>query len=118
MRRVLLDENVPALLRTLIGGHDVRPVHAMGWAGLANGALIAIAEASGFDVLITADRNIRYQQNLTSRKIALIVLTTNVWMVIKAHPARIQNAIDAIQTGDYVTVSFPRAPLRRRPYTP
>lgn len=71
MHRILLDENVPAALRHLIGGHEVRPAYEMGWSGLANGELIAAAEADGFAILITADRNIRYQQNLTNRRIAL-----------------------------------------------
>ncbi len=113
VHRILLDENVPAALRHLIDGHEVRPAYEMGWSGLANGELIAAAEADGFAILVTADRNIRYQQNLTSRRIALVVLTTNIWPIIKANHAPILAAIDTIPPGGYVVVMLDR-PIRRR----
>ena len=109
VHRILLDENVPAALRHLIDGHEVRPAYEMGWSGLANGELIAAAEADGFAILVTADRNIRYQQNLTSRRIALVVLTTNIWPIMRRSSA----AIDTIPPGGYVVVMLDR-PIRRR----
>jgi hypothetical protein len=115
MLRILLDENIPAALRHLIVGHKVIPAHDIGWAGISNGALIIAAEAEGFEVLITADRNIRYQQNLTGRQLALIVLSTNIWPTIRANPAPILSAIDVIQPGHYVEVALDRPPRRRRP---
>ncbi len=118
MLRILLDENVPAALRHLIDGHDVRPAFEMGWSGLANGELIAAAEAAGFAVLITADRNIRYQQNLTSRRIALVVLSTNIWPTIQRDTSPILAAIETIQPGAYVFVMLDRPPRGRRPYNP
>ena len=118
MRRILLDENVPAALRHRIVGHDVSPAYEMGWSGLRNGDLIAAAEAAGFAILITADRNIRHQQNLTNRRIALLVLTTNIWPVIRADPAPILAAVETIQAGAYVTITLERPPRRRRPYLP
>ncbi len=116
--RILLDENIPAAIRRLLTGHDVRPAYQMGWSGLANGDLIAAAEAAGFDILITADSNIRYQQNLAGRHIALIVLSTNIWPTIKAQPDAILKAADSVQPGTYTEVLFLRPPLRRRPRTP
>jgi hypothetical protein len=118
MLRILLDESIPAALRHLIAGHQVTPAYDMGWAGVSNGDLIAAAEADGFEVLITADRNIRYQQNLTGRQLALIVLSTNIWPTVPANPAPILSAIETIQPGDYVEVRPGRPARRRRPYNP
>ncbi len=114
MSRILLDENVPANLRRLLIGHDVKPVYLMGWSGLANGKLIAAAEADGFDILVTADSNIRYQQNLVGRRIALVVLSTNIWPTIRSDPESVRRAVDSAQPGSYTAVSFDRPPLRRR----
>ncbi len=114
MSRILLDENVPAALGRLLTGHDVKPAYVMGWSGLANGKLIAAAEAEGFDILVTADSNIRYQQNLAGRRIALVVLSTNIWPTIRANPDPVRHAVDRAQPGSYTAVPFDRPPLRRR----
>lgn len=114
MRLILLDENIPTALRRLIPGHDVRSVDYMGWSGLKNGDLIAAAEADGFEVMITADQSIRYQQNLATRRIALIVLNTNVWPLIKADPSRLLAAVETVQAGGYMAVAIGRPSLRRR----
>ena len=76
--KILLDESVPQNLRLLIdGGHTVVTTWDQGWSGLKNGALLDAAEAEGFDLFITADQEISYQQNLTGREMALVVLSTN-----------------------------------------
>ena len=76
--KILLDESVPQKLRLLIeGGHTVVTTWYQGWSGLKNGALLTAAEGAGFDLFIIADRELTYQQNLTQRKIAVLVLTTN-----------------------------------------
>ena len=67
--RILLDHNTPAPLRYWLIGHEVETAYECGWAELANGALLAMAEQAGFDALITTDKSIRYQQNLTGRKL-------------------------------------------------
>jgi hypothetical protein len=118
MLHILLDENIPAPLCHLIIGHRATPASDMGWAGISNGDLIVAAEVEGFEVLITADRNIRYQQKLTGRKLALIVLSTNIWPTIRANPAPILSAIESIQPGGYVEVALDRPRRRRRPYNP
>lgn len=71
--RVLLDESVPRRLGFGLAPHFVRSVQTMGWAGLKNGALLAAA-SSEFDVLVTADRNMRYQQNTSQLPMAVIVM--------------------------------------------
>jgi len=73
-----------------------------GWSGLKNGALLTAAEEAGFDLFVTADQKLSYQQNLTSRKIALLVLSTNNWAVVKANMAEIVVAIKAAKSGSFL----------------
>ena len=85
---ILLDESVPQKLRLLIeGSHAVVTAWFQGWAGLKNGALLDPAEQTGFDLFITADLEIRYPQDLSGRRLALLVLSTNNWAAIKANVA-------------------------------
>jgi len=88
----------------------------MGWGEVTNGDLIRAAEEAGFAVLITCDRNIRYQQNLTGRRIALIEIAGGGWPVIREHPDRVRAGIAAAQPGSYSIITLPRPSLRRRPY--
>lgn len=74
--KVLLDENLPHRLRNALGAHEAFTVRYMGWAGLKNGALLSVAEESGFEVFITGDQTLSYEQNLTGRRIAVLVLST------------------------------------------
>ena len=73
--KVLLDENLDHRLRKLLGAHDVYTVDYMGWAGLRNGELLRIAEANGFEVFLTGDKNVAYQQNLAGRRMAVVTLS-------------------------------------------
>jgi hypothetical protein len=76
--RIILDESVPQKLRLLIGGrHTVVTTWFQGWSGLKNGALLKAAEEAGFDLFLTADQELSYQQNLTGRKVAVLVLSTH-----------------------------------------
>ena len=68
---------------------------------MKNGALLNAAEEAGFDLFITADRELSYQQNLTGRKMALVVLSTNNWAFVKAHIARVMVAVEAATPGSY-----------------
>jgi hypothetical protein len=109
--KIILDESVPQNLRLLIeGGHTVVAAWYQGWSGLKNGALLAAAEAAGFDLFITADQEMSYQQNLTGRKMALVVLSTNSWSFIKAHIAGIMTAVDAVKPGSYTEVERTKPP--------
>jgi hypothetical protein len=85
---------------------------------MSNGDLLVAAEADGFELFITADQNIRYQQNLAERKIALIVLSTNDWPTVRAQLELVVHAVQGASPGSYLEVTLERPPLRRRPYCP
>jgi hypothetical protein len=114
MPSVLLDQNAPRGLRKLLTGHDVKSAYQMGWDTLQNGELIAVAEAARFDVLVTADQNIEHQQNLTDRKLAIVVLGTNHWPIVRANADQVVRAVNEAKAGSYQAISFDRPPLRRR----
>ena len=82
---ILFDNGTPAPLRDALKGHIVVEAMERGWDRLVNGELIAVAEASGFDVLLTTDKNMRYQQNMAGRKIAFVVLGNQQWPVLRRH---------------------------------
>jgi hypothetical protein len=115
MRRILLDESVPFGLRAVLREHCVRAAPELGWAGITNGRLLDVAEQAGFEVMVTADRNIRAQQRLAGRRLALVVLSTNRWDTIKDNTAPLVAACDGAGQGAYLPITFPRPPLRRRP---
>jgi len=101
--KIILDESTPQKLRLLIDSRDtVVTTWFQGWSGLKNGALLTAAEEAGFDLFITADQEIGYQQNLTGRKIAVLVLSTNNWSVIKEQVGEISAAIEAATPGSFV----------------
>ena len=72
--RILLDECVPRPIRRELTGHDVRTIREMGWAGKKNGELLALMAGTGFEVLLTVDQNLRYQQNLAASGVAVVVM--------------------------------------------
>ena len=113
--RVLFDVNVPRPVSRLLIGHAVEFADQRGWRELTNGDLLAAAERDGFDVMLTADTNLRYQQNLASRRIAIVALSTNAWPVIRDNPDLVMRAVDAASPGSYLDVRLARPPLRRRP---
>jgi hypothetical protein len=114
VRRILLDQNLAHALKTTLN-QDVAHAFDMGWAKLENGALLAAAEQAGFDVFLSADRNLGYQQNLTGRRIAVVILSTNHWPTLRAAIEQIAEAIAKCEAGGYVEVSLPQPALRRRP---
>ena len=103
--RILFDQGTPAPLRRSLSAHQVSTAHEMGWGGLLNGDLLAAAEGP-FDLLITTDKNLKYQQNLSGRKLAIIVLPTTAWPVIQKHTADVSTAVDQISPGEYRELSF------------
>jgi hypothetical protein len=107
--RILFDQGTPVPLRRALAGHAVSTAHEMGWDALDNGALLDAAEAA-FDVFITTDRNLRHQQNLTGRRLAILVLPTPSWPKIRSHTSQIAMAIDALRPGDLVELEFRVAP--------
>jgi hypothetical protein len=81
--KILFDGNTPAPLARFLRGHEVVRADELGWQGLENGALLDAAEQAGFDLLLTCDQNVRYQQNFTGRKLALVVLSSNHWPTLR-----------------------------------
>ena len=107
--KILFDQGTPAPLRHVLAGHTVGTAFEHGWQALQNGQLLAAAEAAGFDVLITTDQNLRYQQNLAHRKLAIVVLSTTNWKRIRQHAGLVVSAVVTISAGDYVELSIPEA---------
>jgi hypothetical protein len=105
--KVLFDQGTPSPLRSALHGHDVRTAFECGWAALENGALLSAAETDGFDVLVKTDQNLRYQQNLTQRRIAIVVLMSANWPRIRAHSHLVFDAINEASAGGFLEVSFP-----------
>ncbi len=104
---ILLDHSAPAPLRHALTGHTVVEAFEHGWERLVNGDLLTVAEAAGFEVMLTADKNIRYQQNLSGRRISLIVLGNAQWPTLRRHTARVVAAVNAATPGSYAEVEIP-----------
>jgi hypothetical protein len=104
---ILFDNGVPAPLRHSLKRHTVVEAIERGWASLVNGELLEVAEAEGFEVLLTTDKNIRYQQNLTTRQIAFVVLGNSQWPVVRRYVERVVIAVDAATPGSYTEVDIP-----------
>jgi hypothetical protein len=104
--KALFDHNVPHKLRRSLPGHDVMTADEMGWAELENGDLLSVAEVAGFAVMVTADKNLSYQQNLQGRTLSLVVLSTNDWKVIKENPTPVVIAVDSASPGSFRVVSL------------
>jgi len=102
--KVLLDENLDHALRRLLGHHEAFTVTHMGWSGLQNGALLRAAEEAGMDVLLTGDRTLRYEQNLTGRRLAIVTLSANRLPILKQHLPKIIAALDNAIPGSFQTV--------------
>ena len=104
--KILFDQGTPVPLRGLLLDHKVDTVYERGWSTLANGNLLDTAEREGYNLLVTTDRNLRYQQNLTSRQIAIVVLLSTSWPRIQRHQDNIRNAIDTIVPGAYLEIEI------------
>jgi hypothetical protein len=104
--KVLIDECLPRFLKRALTGHEVETVQEAGWSGIKNGELLGLAE-SRFEVFLTADQNLRYQQNLAQRTIAIIELPTNTLSVVKSQVPEILRELSAIKHGVYVRIQRP-----------
>jgi predicted nuclease of predicted toxin-antitoxin system len=103
--KILLDECTPHVLKRLLTGFEIMTVQELGWAGITNGALLQLADEQ-FDVLITSDQNLKYQQNLANRQLAIVQLPTNqVPLVTKLAP-KIQQTLNVIKTGEFVQITL------------
>jgi hypothetical protein len=104
---ILFDNGTPAPLKHALKGHVVVEAIERGWDRLANGELIAAAEAAGFELLLTTDKNMRYQQNLKGRKIAFVVLGNQQWPVLRRYVEKVVAAIEAATPGSFTEVEIP-----------
>ena len=104
--RILLDECVPWPMHRLLTDQSCMSVQAQGWSGIRNGDLLQRAEAE-FDLFITADQNIRYQQNLAGRRIAILELSTNDLRRIQAAGALIQDVVENIRPNEFKRLAVP-----------
>jgi hypothetical protein len=99
--KVLLDENLDRRLRSNIGPHQGFTVGFKGWNGLKNGTLLEAAENDGIDLFLTGDQTLYYEQNLASRRIAIIALSSVEWRILKNHLPRIVAAIGNASPGSF-----------------
>ena len=102
--RVLLDESVPDQVRGALYDHSVSTTVEMGWRGISNGELLDRAEARGFELVIVADKNLRHQQNLTKRRIAILELWTNHRPTLEEHFVRIRDRVESAGSAEYIVL--------------
>jgi predicted nuclease of predicted toxin-antitoxin system len=106
--RVLIDQHLPAGVARHVAGYAVSTVSGMGWAGLTDGVLLTAAEHDRFDVLVTGDRNLIYQQPLAGRRIAVVVLSTTHWPTLRPQTALVRAAVEEAVAGACLVVTVPR----------
>jgi len=104
--QVLFDQGTPVPLRRYLTPHAVTTVFEKGWSTLQNGELLSVAEREGFEVLVTTDQNLKYQQNLKERQLAIVVLMTTSWPRIERKVDPVVATINAVKPGDYIEVEF------------
>jgi hypothetical protein len=105
--RILFDQGTPAPLRRWLSAHQVSTAYEQGWSTVTNGDLIRLAEQQGYELLITTDTNLRYQQKLEDRTIAILVLSTTSWPRIKAAADQVVDVVADLAPGDYCELRIP-----------
>lgn len=109
--RVLFDQSTPVPLRRFLKRHIVETAAQRGWDRLKNGDLLRAAEAAGFEVFVTPDKNMPYQQNLKDFRIAVVILGSAQWPALQEHVDRVVAAVDGAKSGSYTRVDIPSAEL-------
>ena len=104
--RILFDQGTPVPLRDCLVGHLVETAYERGWSSFMNGELLDAAEANSFDVLITTDQNLKYQQKLSNRRLGIVALPTTRWPEIQRHAADVVAAVATIRPGDYLQLGW------------
>ena len=105
--RVLFDQGTPVPIKRHLIAHQVSVAAELGWDELKNGELLRAAEKEGYDVFVTTDKNLRYQQNLTERSIAIVVIGHSQWPALQPHVQRVVDAVDGAVPGSYVELDIP-----------
>jgi hypothetical protein len=103
--KILLDEGVPIQIRAAISNHDMRTVQQQGWGSMKNGELLAQAEGT-FDLFITCDQNLKYQQNLRDRTLSILELSSNKRKIIEQNFERITEAISRGEKGSFISLAL------------
>jgi hypothetical protein len=103
--KILFDECMPQPLRRRLAEFEISTAQEMGWGRVKNGDLLKLAEDK-FDAFLTSDQQLKYQQNLKDRKLAILVLSTNRWPQVKARTQEIIAAVLALKPGDYVELTL------------
>jgi len=103
--KILFDECMPQPLRRRLAEFEISTAQEMGWGRVKNGDLLKLAEDK-FDAFLTSDQQLKYQQNLKGRKLAILVLSTNRWPQVKAKTQEIIAAVLALKPGDYVELTL------------
>lgn len=104
--KILFDQGTPVPLRKFLPGHHVETAYERGWSHLANGELLKTAEEAGFDTILTTDKNLRYQQNLAGRRIAILVLPITNWPTLKGETAHVAGAIESLVPDSYQELAW------------
>jgi hypothetical protein len=104
---VLFDHGTPRGIAQALRGHTVKEAKAQGWDTLSNGELLRAAEEAGFDVLLTTDTSLPYQQNLKGRKLAIVILSKNRWSLVRPMMQQIANAVSAATPGTCNVIEIP-----------
>jgi hypothetical protein len=104
--KILFDQGTPVPLRKYLIEHSVTTAYEEGWSNLSNGDLLKAAENKGYQILITTDQNLRYQQNLSERQIAIVVLLSTSWPKIRTQLDKICSVINTTELGDYQEISL------------
>ena len=104
--KVLLDNSTPVNIRSYLGQHEVDTAYMRGWAQLENGELLKEVEMNGYQVFITTDRNIPYQQNLAEIQFGVVILSKNNWLLIKDKIDEVVDAVRRISPGEIIEVKI------------
>jgi hypothetical protein len=104
--KILFDQGTPVPLRRSLATHSIDTAFELGWSNLRNGELLGRAEERGYDLLVTTDQQIRHQQNLSERRLAILVLLSTSWPRIRSHLVEIEEAVNRIRPGDYREISI------------
>jgi predicted nuclease of predicted toxin-antitoxin system len=104
--KILFDQGTPVPLRKYLTEHSVTTAYEEEWSNLSNGDLLQAAEAKGYQILITTDQNLRYQQNLSDRQIAIVVLLSTSWPKIRTQVDKVCSVINTIELGDYQEITI------------
>ena len=105
--RVLFDQATPVTIRSFLVGHTVRTAAQQEWDTLKNGDLLTVTEQAGFEVFLTTDKNVRYQQNMVGRTIAVVVIGVQQWPALQPHVALVVAAVNAATPGSFTEVAIP-----------